>query len=231
MKPFSVVYLAGGMGTRMRREIPKQYLLLDHKPIALHGFECFLKLPEVEEIVVVCEERYENFFNSIVQPQSTPLHFARPGGRRQDSVLNGIQKLKNNPLVCIHDSARPFIDKDLIRRVVNSGHEHGAATVGMPVKMTLKKCDAFQMVTETPQRDFLWEIQTPQVVRLDLLKEGFKFVEQHQKTVTDDVSLIELIGKPVQLVEGSYFNIKITTPEDLVVAEQFVTMRKSDALL
>ncbi|MDP1881132.1 MAG: 2-C-methyl-D-erythritol 4-phosphate cytidylyltransferase [Parachlamydiaceae bacterium] len=231
MKPFSVVYLSGGVGTRMRREIPKQYLIIDSKPIALYGFECFLTLPEVEEIVVVCEEKYENFFNSLAQPRSIHLQFARPGDRRQDSVLSGIQKLKNNPLVCIHDSARPFIDKDLVRRVVNAGHEHNAATVGMPVKMTIKKCDALKMVTETPQRDFLWEIQTPQVVRLDLLKEGFEFVKKHQQTVTDDVSLVELIGKPVQLVEGSYFNIKITTPEDLVTAEQFVTMRKSDALL
>ncbi|MFI5343197.1 MAG: 2-C-methyl-D-erythritol 4-phosphate cytidylyltransferase [Chlamydiales bacterium] len=219
MIPFSVIFLAGGVGSRMQAEVPKQYLLLQNKPLALHSFEVFLSLPEVEEIIVVCEKEYEHLFNH------AKLIFAPPGIRRQDSVFNGIQALKHaqeNRLVCIHDSARPLIDVDLVRRVVHMAGDWGAAVAGVQVKSTIKLCDAAQVVVNTLDRSHLWEIQTPQVVGLNLLKEGFKQAHERNLTVTDDVSLVELIGKPVKVVEGSYRNIKVTTPEDLILVNQYL---------
>ncbi len=227
--PFSVVFLAGGSGMRMGGEIPKQYLCINQKPLALYSFEVFISLPEVQDIVVVCEQEYEEVFTACALFQGVKLLFARPGNRRQDSVFNGIQLLPHhNALVCIHDSARPFIGASLIRQVVQAAASWEAATVGVRVKSTIKICDGAQVVVDTPNRACLWEVQTPQVIRLSLLKEGFLHAKNNCLTVTDDVSLVELLGKPVKVVEGSYANIKVTTLEDLSVVEQLL---KKHALL
>jgi 2-C-methyl-D-erythritol 4-phosphate cytidylyltransferase len=219
---FSVVFLAGGIGTRMRSEIPKQYLPIHAKPLALYSFEVFATMPEVQEIVVVCEPQYGPLFQSICLTKRINLQIASPGDRRQDSVFNGLQLLKDDCLVCIHDSARPLIEESIIRQVVQTAESWDAAVVGVKVKSTIKVCDDAQVVIDTPNRANLWEIQTPQVVRLSLLKEGFAYAEKHHLTVTDDVSLVELLGKPVKVVEGSHANIKVTTREDLVFVERFL---------
>jgi 2-C-methyl-D-erythritol 4-phosphate cytidylyltransferase len=217
---FSVVFLAGGIGTRMGNDIPKQYLPIRGKPLAMHSFDVFIGMPELAEIVVVCEPDYQYLF--LPYQDQVNLKFALPGKRRQDSVFNGIQCLKNNPLVCIHDAARPIINESLVRKTVQAAQKWGAAVLGVKVKATIKICDEDQMIVETPKRDLVWEMQTPQVVRLNLLQEGFKEAELCHFTVTDDVSLVELIGKPVKVVESHYTNIKVTTPDDLITAEHFL---------
>lgn len=221
--PFSVVFLAGGYGARMGSVIPKQYLCVQQKPLALYSFEVFLSLPEIQDVVVVCEPQYQTLFHNAAQAQGIKVRFALPGERRQDSVYNGIQLLTNNPLVCVHDSARPLIDPSLVRRIVQAADSCGAAVVGVRVKSTIKVCDGSQTVITTPDRNSLWEVQTPQIVRLALLKEGFQKAQQESLTVTDDVALVELIGKPVKVVEGAYHNIKVTTPEDLCLVEQLIS--------
>lgn len=220
--PFSVIFLAGGAGTRMQSAIPKQYLTVNHKPLALYSFEVFASLPEIHELVIVCDPRYETLFLNDPQAKMLPLKFAKPGPRRQDSLSNGIESLSNNPLVCIHDSARPLIDSSIVRRVVQTAEDWNAAAAGVKVKSTIKVCDGAQVIIDTPNRASLWEIQTPQVIRLNLLKEGLTYAQQHQLTVTDDVSLVELLGKPVKIVEGSYANIKVTTQEDLFCVEKLI---------
>lgn len=220
--PFSVVFLAGGTGKRMKSAIPKQYLCIHQKPLALYSFEVLASLPEVQNFVVVCEPQYESLFQSCTTAKGLNLQFARPGLRRQDSVLNGIQYLQNNPLVCIHDSARPLINASIVRRVIATAESWGAAVVGVKVRSTIKICDGAQIVVDTPNRTSLWEVQTPQVIRLDLLKEGFAYAQEYHLTVTDDVSLIELLSKPVKVVEGSYSNIKVTTSEDLICVEKLI---------
>jgi 2-C-methyl-D-erythritol 4-phosphate cytidylyltransferase len=214
-----IILLAGGTGTRMKSDIPKQFLPLNGKPIALHSFDLFLSMPEVAELVVVCAPKYRHLFSST----SIPLTFASPGERRQDSVYNGLQALSEScTLVGVHDSARPCITLPLVRRALHAAKEHGAATVGMPIKFTVKECNEQQFVKHTPDRSRIWEIQTPQFIQTSLLKQGFQHVKSTYSTVTDDVSIVELLGLPVKLVEGSQSNLKITTLEDLAIAQSFL---------
>jgi 2-C-methyl-D-erythritol 4-phosphate cytidylyltransferase len=217
----SVILLAGGTGTRMQAEIPKQFLPLANKPIAIYSFELFLSMPEIDEIVVVCDPSYRYYFQN---PASTKtVSFALPGERRQDSVYNGMMAANPNyGLVCVHDSARPFIDRSLVLRALEAGRTHGAATVGMPIKFTVKETDQNQFVKTTPDRSKIWEIQTPQVVKRKILEEGFCHAQVHKITVTDDVSLAELVGTTVKLVEGSHINLKITVPSDLAIANHLI---------
>jgi 2-C-methyl-D-erythritol 4-phosphate cytidylyltransferase len=220
-----VILLAGGIGTRMRSAVPKQFLPLHHKVVAQHSFDVFLSMPEINEIVVVCPSDYHHLFKK--SHHRAQLSFALPGKRRQDSVYNGLLALQQKcTLVCVHDAVRPMITVPLVRRVIEAAAQHGAATAGMPVKFTVKECDPQHLVVQTPDRSRIWEIQTPQVVKTDLLKKGFSYAYQHNIDVTDDVSLVELLKHPVKLVEGCYTNIKITTPEDLTFLEQLLKQKK-----
>lgn len=217
-KNFSAVLLAGGIGTRMGTSIPKQFLPLQGKPLALYSLDVFAAIPELDEIIIVCDPEYRYLFAQYENRIS--LRYALPGKRRQDSVFNGIELLQGNPLVCIHDSARPLMTEDLIRKTVRAAYEYGAAALGVKSKATIKLCTGDDFVVETPGRDYLWEVHTPQVVRLNLLHDGFEAAAG--RTVTDDVSLVELLEKPVKMVEGVYTNIKVTTADDLIIAEKYL---------
>jgi 2-C-methyl-D-erythritol 4-phosphate cytidylyltransferase len=214
----TAILLAGGTGTRMgaAAPIPKQYLQIHGKAIVQYSFDLFVSMDEIDEIVVVCDPLYEHFF---AESFSKPLRFALPGPRRQDSVLNGFHASSpESTTILVHDGARPIINEEQVRRALDAGIECGAATLGMPVKFTVKVSDTEGMVVATPDRTTIWEIQTPQVLRRDIFQKGFAFAKAHNATVTDDVSLAELIGAPVKLVEGSHTNIKITVPSDLIIA-------------
>lgn len=211
-----VILAAGGIGTRMKTTLPKQFLLLEGKPIAQHSLEIFDSIPEVTEIVIVCAAEHRHQFAT--ETCRAKITFSHPGARRQDSVYNGLQAMTlDHAYVCVHDAARPYITRSLVNRVVIEAQKHGAATAAMPLKFTVKESDEHGLVVKTPDRASLWEIQTPQIIRLALLKTGFDHAHQHNLTVTDDVSLVEQLGVKVKLVEGCYSNIKITTPEDFKV--------------
>jgi len=226
---FSVVFLAGGAGSRMVSSIPKQYLLLQDKPVFFHSFEVFLSMAEVVEIVVVCDQAYESLFTEL--QTNKKICFARSGMRRQDSVFSGLQALTSvdgEQLICIHDAARPLINSTMVKSVVEAAEKWDAAVAAVRVKSTIKICDEEQLVIKTLDRTYLWEVQTPQVIRLSLLKKAFDYVHAQNLTVSDDVSLVELVGKPVKIVEGSYKNVKITTSEDMILLQQLI---KNDDLL
>lgn len=230
MKPMiSAILLAGGTGSRMQSSEPKQFLKLQDKPIALFSFEKFLQLPEITEIIVVCPIEYRHLFKN--HSSKIKLKFANPGNRRQDSVFNGLQEIDpQSSLACIHDSARPFVTIETIKEVIETGLNVGAAAVAVPLKSTVKRIDSSQMVMQTPNRSTLWEVQTPQAIRPHLLHEGFAVASSQQHTVTDDVSLVELLGLPVKLVLSCYTNIKVTTPDDLLIAEAIANAIKSSEL-
>lgn len=218
----SAILLAGGIGQRMQSNTPKQFLELDKKPIALYSFQLFLDMPEIDEIIVVCHNDFKDLFKSV---HSKRVWFALPGERRQDSVYNGLQATSHE-LICVHDAARPFIDRDLILKVLEAGEKYGAAAVGVPVIFTVKEIDGQNFVRNTPDRTSLWEIQTPQVLERGIIIEGFAYAKQHHLTVTDDVSLAELIGKRVKLVKGSHTNLKMTVPNDLAIANHILKTLK-----
>ncbi|BDA41408.1 2-C-methyl-D-erythritol 4-phosphate cytidylyltransferase [Coccomyxa sp. Obi] len=222
----SFILLAGGVGKRMGASIPKQYLELLGQPIAMYSLQTMASMPEIGEIVIVCDPSYRDLFRKYYEqlPVKPHLVFTEPGKERQDSVYNGF--VASNPdsvLVAIHDSARPLVTKADVRRCLRDGLEVGAAVLGVPVKPTIKEVDSDRNVVRTLKRAALWEVQTPQVIRPALLKEGFELVLEKNLEVTDDVSIIEALGRPVRVTQGSYTNIKVTTPDDMSVAERFLS--------
>lgn len=158
--------------------------------------------------------------------------FLLPSHReRQDSVLNGFcQTLPDASIVCIHDSARPLVSQAAVLASLRDGVKHGAAVLGVPMKATVKESEDGEFVLRTINRSRLWEIQTPQVIKPDILAKAFEYVRENALEVTDDVSMVEEVGLPVKLTMGEYTNIKLTTPEDLGVAEGFLKQRAEGKL-
>ncbi|KAH7835703.1 hypothetical protein Vadar_029014 [Vaccinium darrowii] len=223
-KSVSVILLAGGKGKRMGATMPKQYLPLLGQPIALYSFYTFSRMIEVKEIVVVCDPSYEDIFEDAKEKIHVDLKFALPGKERQDSVYSGLQAVDlKSELVCIHDSARPLVTLGDVKKVLKDGWLNGAAVLGVPSKATIKEANSESFVVRTLDRKTLWEMQTPQVIKPELLKEGFDLVNREGLEVTDDVSIVEHLKHPVYITEGSYTNIKVTTPDDLLLAERILS--------
>ena len=154
---------------------------------------------------------------------SKPVKFALPGKERQDSVFNGLSEVRDGAaLAAIHDSARPLVSLDDARRCFQDAMEHGAAVLAVKCKATVKEANDDLSIAKTLDRSKLWEMQTPQVIKPEILKEGFKLVNEKGYEVTDDVSIVEFMGRRVQITEGSYVNIKVTTPEDMFIAERLM---------
>ncbi|WZY78633.1 2-C-methyl-D-erythritol 4-phosphate cytidylyltransferase, chloroplastic-like [Brassica napus] len=224
-KSVSVILLAGGQGKRMKMTIPKQYIPLLGQPIALYSFFTFSHMPEVKEIVVVCDPFFRDIFEEYEDSIDVDLKFALPGKERQDSVHSGLQEIDvNAELVCIHDSARPLVDTEDVEKVLKDGWAVGAAVLGVPAKATIKEVNSDSLVVKTLDRKTLWEMQTPQVIKPELLKRGFELVKREGLEVTDDVSIVEYLKHPVYVTQGSYTNIKVTTPDDLLLAERILSM-------
>ncbi|XP_016443222.1 2-C-methyl-D-erythritol 4-phosphate cytidylyltransferase, chloroplastic [Nicotiana tabacum] len=227
-KSVSVILLAGGKGKRMGASMPKQYLPLLGQPIALYSFFTFSRMPQVKEIIVVCDPSYQDIFEDAKENIQVELKFALPGKERQDSVYSGLQEVdSNSKLVCIHDSARPLVWTEDVEKVLKDGWLVGAAVLGVPAKATIKEANSESFVVKTLDRKTLWEMQTPQVIKPELLKKGFELVNREGVEVTDDVSIVEHLKHPVYITEGSYTNIKVTTPDDLLLAERILNTEES----
>jgi len=211
------ILLAGGVGKRMESKTPKQYLSLSGQPLIKYSLEIARKSNSIDAITIVCSENYQNML------AGTKTIFAQPGKRRQDSVYNGFCALPSDcDIIIVHDGARPFLTEKMIADLISTSENYKAATIGMPVKYTVKECDENNCVIKTLDRSKVWEIQTPQMIKYSVLKQGFEKSLRENLSVTDDVSLAELIGEKVKIVAGSYENIKITTPKDLKIAEQIL---------
>lgn len=221
-----VIIVAGGKGTRIGGNVKKQYLTLNGKEILAHTIEAFEKVGVIDEIVlVVGQEDLEYVETAIVHQYGYQkvTQIVAGGKERKDSVWNGICALKEHTdYIMVHDGARPFIKEKEIRACLEAARKEGAALVAVPVKDTIKQVNTSGMVVGTPERSTLWAVQTPQTFAKSLLVEAHLYGQQEALEATDDAMLVEAIGHGVWVVEGDYTNIKITTPEDLVIGEVFI---------
>lgn len=222
---------AAGLGTRMGGNTPKQYLLLGGLPLLVYSLQVFQNLESIREIILPVSESDRDYcWREIVKAFGLKkvTQVVAGGQRRQDSVRNGLAAISNPPDgVLVHDGVRPFIDQKVVRNVIHRAGQTGAAVVAMPIHDTVKRVDVSGLIQETLKREELWQIQTPQVFRYDWLVEAHQQAQQHQWDVTDDAALIERMGYPVSVVEGSCFNIKVTRPDDLAFGEAILKARES----
>ena len=214
---------AAGSGNRMGRELSKQYLALGGMPLLVHTLNVFERCPLVDALLVVVPPPDVEAVRTEMLPRWSLKKLAGviPGGKeRQDSVRAGIEALeRETELVVIHDAVRPFITVELIENCIRAAAEEGAATVGVPVKDTVKEVGADGRVMRTCDRNLLWLTQTPQAFRRDIIENAHRAAVRDGYRGTDDTSLVERLGIAVRMIRGDYGNIKITTPEDLVIAE------------
>ncbi|MCM1088292.1 MAG: 2-C-methyl-D-erythritol 4-phosphate cytidylyltransferase [Muribaculaceae bacterium] len=227
----AAIVLAAGWGSRMQSSVRKQYILLQDKPVLYYALKTFQD-SFIDEIILVVGQGEEAYCRREIVER---YHFTKvktivEGGReRYHSVANGLNALQGEGFVFIHDGARPFLTEDILRRVYEAVKEYHACVVGMPMKDTVKIVDDALFAMQTPNRETVWQVQTPQVFTISLAKEAYaQLMEKEQELqekgvrITDDAMVVEtLLKHPVKLVEGSYENIKITTPEDLDVAMSF----------
>jgi 2-C-methyl-D-erythritol 4-phosphate cytidylyltransferase len=221
---------AAGMGRRMGAAMNKQYLLLEGKPILAHTLELFQQADFIDEIVVVVPAEEIDYCRIHVVEKygiEKVTQIVAGGAERQNSVLNGLRALDchDDDVILIHDGVRPFVPLAAVQRSTEMALDHDGALVAVPVKDTVKIVkDAF--VTSTPARKSLWLAQTPQTFRYKVIRAAHERAEVEGFIGTDDASLLERIGKKVHVVIGDYRNIKITTPEDLILAQAFLDAGK-----
>ena len=216
--PFtSAVIVAAGSSTRMG--CPKLLLPLGGKPVLWHTLQAFDRAA-VQQIVVVGREEDRALLESGCETMHTPGASTVGGATRQQSVANGMALVaKEARLVAIADGARPLVTPEDIDRTVRVAAKCAAAALGVRVKDTIKQADADGLITATPDRASLWQVQTPQVFDAALYRRAMQAADEHGWDLTDDCQLVERLGHAVTLVEGSYENLKITTPADVIIAE------------
>ena len=220
-----VIILAAGKGRRMGESINKQYLNIKGYPILYYTIKAFSQSNCIDEILVVAAEDEVNYCKEEIVKK---FNFFKVkdvvigGKERQDSVLNGLKAVSNCEIVLIHDGARPFVNESIIKSAVIYANLYGAAACGVEPKDTIKIKDSLGFSIKTPKRDMLFCVQTPQSFKYDLILECHKKINCDGIKVIDDTMVVEQYGNRVYLYEGSYDNIKVTTPVDLEIAKQIL---------
>ena len=205
-------------------EVDKIFAAVAGKPVLWHVLQIFQGCGVVDQAVVVLNEAsIERGLRLVEEGRFSKVVAVCAGGeRRQDSVAEGLKRLDGCSWVVIHDGARPCLTVELVERGLEEARQTGAAIAAVPLKETVKVVDSEGVIASTPRRENLWAAQTPQIFRFDLIAEAHRRVNGE---VTDDASLVEALGHKVKVYMGSYDNIKVTTPEDLVLAETILRMR------
>lgn len=215
----TAVVVAAGKGARFKSRVPKPLCLLNKRPLIYYSLSALSKHRLIDEIIVVVNKNNQQGIADCITKFGIPkVSSLVTGGRqRQDSVRNGLEAADSGAdFVLIHDAARPFITAKLVFALLKDARRSGAAIAGVPVKATIKRAVRFRVKNTVP-RQGLWEIQTPQAFKKELLLAAFR--KYGRTAVTDDAMLVEKLGKRVTLVQGEYTNIKITTADDLIIAE------------
>ncbi|MBI1768314.1 MAG: 2-C-methyl-D-erythritol 4-phosphate cytidylyltransferase [Bacteroidetes bacterium] len=234
MKEYALI-VAGGKGTRINSKLPKQFIELNGKPILLHTIEAFFKYSEKISVVLVLPENDFGIWKSICEKFSftKPILLQKGGETRFQSVKNGLNKIEGEGLVAIHDGVRPLVSSDLIGASFRLAAVHGSAVAAVRLKESIRVTDQASLPegssasrqdnTKAVDRSQYRLIQTPQTFNLQLIKKAYQIKED--PSLTDDASVAEKSGHKISLFEGSYQNIKITTPEDLMVAETLLKLK------
>ncbi len=226
----AVVVVAAGRGSRMETDRNKVLLEVGGVPVIVRTLRAFAESGQVQRFIVVIGTGERQEMTALLDRwcPDLPVQLVYGGQERQESVHNGLMALAGDEsVVLIHDGARPFIGQNAIKACIKAVWTLGAACVGVPVKDTIKRVDNLDMVVETPDRALLWQVQTPQGFKPDLILKA-----HHQAVLdgfrgTDDAMLVERMGVKVRMIMGGYGNIKITTPEDLVYAEALLMSQKA----
>jgi 2-C-methyl-D-erythritol 4-phosphate cytidylyltransferase len=222
----NAVIVAAGEGRRMGGDIPKPFLALAGRPLILHTLSRFAASRVHKVILVLARKNLaarEDLIRSDAQFGDLECVLEAGGPTRRQSVARGLKRLDPDcEIVVVHDGARPFVSPRLIDLSVEAADREGAAVVGVPVRDTIKIVSASRRVESTPSRDSLWEIQTPQAFKVEILREAHLKAEREGIEATDDSMLVERLGKSVSVLEGERTNFKITTAEDLLLAEALI---------
>lgn len=223
---YAAIVLAAGSGKRMNSKVHKQYLIIQDRPVLYYSLKAF-EDSAVDEIVLVVGKGEEKFCRKEIVDKygiSKVKAIVEGGKERYHSVFEGLKQTSDADYVLIHDGARPFVNQDIIRRCMQEVQKYQACVVGMPVKDTIKIADEEGYAKQTPDRKNVWMIQTPQTFSYALIYEAYEEMLKTEDTaITDDDMVLERIkGKKSKLIEGSYRNIKITTPEDLLIANVYL---------
>ncbi|KKB34841.1 2-C-methyl-D-erythritol 4-phosphate cytidylyltransferase [Bacillus thermotolerans] len=224
---YQVVIPAAGRGKRMKADRNKLLLKLESCPVIIHTLKIFEEDPSCKEIILVVHPDETGIFSDLMSEHGITKvqKLVHGGSERQESVYHGLKEADKSAIVLIHDGARPFITIPLIRQLVEEAERSGAAIAAVPVKDTIKRVTE-KNVIETVERSSLWSVQTPQAFRMSLILDAHEQARAEGYIGTDDASLVERMKKGVQVVEGDYDNIKLTTPEDLFFAEAIIRKRR-----
>lgn len=227
----AAVVLCAGRGRRMQSSVPKQFMDLCGSPVICHSLRAFEDFDEIDEIILVAGRGEEDYCRrEIIEKYnfSKVKKIITGGAERYNSVYEGLKAVPESfTHVFIHDGARPLVDRDILKRCLDDVRKYHACVCAVPSKDTVKIADESGFVCATPDRAKVWIIQTPQVFDRELILDAYRKVMQNPAGITDDASAVERAGTAkIRLTEGSYENIKITTPEDLTLAEQFQKRRK-----
>ncbi|MEE0265963.1 MAG: 2-C-methyl-D-erythritol 4-phosphate cytidylyltransferase [Acutalibacteraceae bacterium] len=226
----SAIIVAAGSSTRMGKPVSKQLIKLNGTEVIVHTLKAFEASEAIDEIILVCREQDTEIIKALAESNgiTKPLKLTKGGVTRQESVKNGVMLVKYNAeYIAIHDGARPLISPCDINSVVNNATRYKSSALGVPVKDTIKVIDENGIITATPERSSLIAIYTPQVFNLELYKNAMEKAKQDGKDYTDDCQLVEALGESVYVTIGSPTNIKLTTPEDIIIAESFLKEREN----
>jgi len=214
----ATIVVAAGVGSRMGAGLPKAFLPLGGRPLFLHALATFGRLPQTRQLLLVVAADYLDSARTIVAadpPGPLPVDLVAGGAERQDSVAAGLARVGDAELVAVHDAARPFIRPEHIVACAAAAAADGAAIVALPARDTVKVADSDGCIAATPDRQTIWQAQTPQIFRVDLLRRAYARAAAVGLLATDDAALVERLGARVRLVAGDPTNRKLTTPDDL----------------
>ena len=219
----TAIILAAGNGTRMKADKSKLLLEINGKTVIERTVNNFSNIADIDDIIVVVRETDIPLYENVLSKYN--ISYCIGGSTRQESVSNAVETVDNADMIIIHDGARPLVTENEISNTLRVAQEKGAAAVGVKVKDTIKVVDKNNKIIDTPERSSLIAIQTPQIFKFDKYVKAMKLAKEQNKDFTDDCKLLENAGEDVFVVDGEYTNIKITTPEDIPVAESILNAR------